>query len=662
MSNVSTAQSERPRIGKYIITGRIGRGGMGMVYRGHDEALDRDVAVKTLSVQPGGSGGGEDDSRARFKIEAKAAAKLQHPNIVTVFELGQDRGIPFIAMELLPGWDLENLLRSEETLLLPEKLDIIIQVCRGLQYAHDHHIVHRDIKPSNIRLLDDGAVKIMDFGIAKLANTHVTKTGMMVGTVHYMCPEQIQGGQVDGRSDVFSVGVILYQLLAGRRPFEGEGATEVLFKIVQDPTPALPDLGKLTPELQKVLERALAKAPADRYPSAARMAEELVELRARVAVHAPPTDVLETIQAARQLLKQGKVDESVTRLREMVQRTPQSVEARRALRAACREAASRQRPAEPEPDFPELTFQVGATRLQQTTILGADSPSAVSKAVNAASGKTLLVAGGAALGLAVLAGLFLLWRSSMTVKKVDGPPASTTAGPGTQSVVENPTQVPVGKDPGAPPGAKAVAVQVVTEPAGATVVLDGETQNGKTPLAVAIDPSRAHQLSVSLEGYAPRRMSLPAGNPQPEIRLPLSLLGPPGSVKLQARYPVDVTLNGRQLVKGEASPTLSLAPGRHTLVISAPAVSLYRNETVDVQSGGTAEVVLPGVGELFVQANPDNCKIFVDGVFVDYPPILKKMVVAGRHTVGFKWTDGGEREETIDVEAGKPVYVTGRKD
>ena len=226
----------RPRIGRYVITGRIGRGGMGMVYRGLDEALEREVAVKTLHAE----GTLDADSRRRFEVEAKAAARLQHPNIVTVYELGEDRGLPFIAMELLPGVDLEALLRSGEPLPLVEKLDVVAQVCRGLAYAHERGIVHRDIKPSNMRLLEDGTAKIMDFGIAKLGGTHLTKTGMMVGTVHYMSPEQVRGKPLDGRSDVFSVGVILYEMLAGERPFRAEGPTQVLYKIVNEEPAACP--------------------------------------------------------------------------------------------------------------------------------------------------------------------------------------------------------------------------------------------------------------------------------------------------------------------------------------------------------------------------------------------------------------------------------------
>src|SRR5207245_3178622 len=191
--------------------------------------------VKTLTLE----GSLDDESRRRFAIEAKAAARLQHPNIITVYELGEDRGLPFIAMELLPGTDLEMLMRSGEPLMLQEKLDLVIQVCRGLAYAHDHKIVHRDIKPSNVRVLDDGTIKIMDFGIAKLGGTGVTKTGMMVGTVHYMSPEQIRARKLDGRSDVFSSGVILYELLSGKRPFSGDTATAILHMIIHDPAPPL---------------------------------------------------------------------------------------------------------------------------------------------------------------------------------------------------------------------------------------------------------------------------------------------------------------------------------------------------------------------------------------------------------------------------------------
>ena len=664
----------RPRVGKYVIVGRIGRGGMGMVYRGYDEALDREVAVKTLTLD----GSLDEESRRRFEVEARAAAKLQHPNIVTVFELNQDGKLQYIAMELLPGCDLEGLLRSGETLLLPEKLDIVIQVCRGLQYAHERGVVHRDIKPSNIRLLDDGSVKIMDFGIAKLANTNLTRSGMMVGTVHYMCPEQIQGQAVDGRSDVFSVGVILFELLAGRRPFEGGqgGATEILYKIVQEPTPALPALGPHTGGLQKVVNRALAKKAEERYASASRLADDLEGLRDQLANAATPTtDEMETIQSARELVIQGRVDEGVTRLREMVERTPESVEARRALRAACREAARRTNAPEAEGDFPELTYQVGATYLQATSMMGdpGRAPAAPDRqnsgAIAAAEGKTMLLAGSIVFGFALVAGVLLVLRSPgkdetspprpvadlAGAAPVAGSTASLSTGTATLSGPAQPTTPP------APPSLPKVArLKLVTDPPGAGVTLDGKRLGAVTPVDVEVDPEKTHLVAFALDGYAPRRVTIPSGSPK-DVNVTLSLAGPPGTVAISSPYPVDVLLGDVVLAKGERSPSLSVPAGRHALRIVSPAVFLRMNPSVDVRPGETAHVSVPELGQLSAQANPDSCEVFVDGESVGYLPIRKKPMASGRHTVVFKWPDGARDEQVVEVAPGTTAFVTGSK-
>jgi hypothetical protein len=666
----------RPRIGKYVIVGRIGRGGMGMVYRGYDEALDREVAVKTLTLD----GALDEESRKRFAVEAKAAAKLQHPNIVTVFELNQDGKLQYIAMELLPGCDLETLLRSGETLLLPEKLDVVIQVCRGLQFAHERGVVHRDIKPSNIRLLDDGSVKIMDFGIAKLANTDLTRSGMMVGTVHYMCPEQIQGHPVDGRSDVFSVGVILFELLSGRRPFEGVqgGATEILYKIVQEPTPPLPALGTHTAALQKVANRALAKKPSDRYASAARLADDLEQLRDQLELLATPTtDEIETIETARQLVSEGRVDEGVTRLREMVERTPESVEARRALRAACREAARRTRSPEPEGDFPELTYQVGATALQQATSLmptdaPAPDPASVSGAIAAAEGKTMLVAGAIVLGFALVAGALLVLRSpgkeEPAHSAADAPAGAKAAvppGPGSTaslSTVATPGLTVEGTASPAPPPAapKLARVKLATEPPGAAVTVDGKPLAGVTPLEIDVDPRQPHQVSFALDGFLGRRVTIAAGGAK-DMTASLIAAGPPGTVAVSSKYPVDVLLGDIVLARGASSPTVSVPAGRHTLRIVSSAVFLRMSPTVEVKAGETTVVPMPELGQLSAQANPDSCEVFVDGETVGYLPIRRKPVAPGRHTVVFKWPDGARDEKTVEVEPGVTAYVTGEK-
>jgi len=709
-------KAARRKIGKYAVVGRIGRGGMGMVYRGWDEVLEREVAVKTLTVE----GTLDEESRQRFQIEARAAARLQHANIVTVFELGEDRGLPFIAMELLPGVDLETLMRSGETLLLEEKLEIMVQVLRGLHFAHEHGIVHRDIKPSNIRLLEDGTAKIMDFGIAKLGGTGVTKTGMMVGTIHYMSPEQIRGKKLDGRSDVFSSGVILYELLCGKRPFLGDSPTAVLYKIINDPPPGLdPSVAGTAPELQAVLDRALAKDPEARYPSAARMAEEVggAAVRLRGPAAAPPPDVLEAVNAARRLVKEGKVDDALHRLQDVTQRHPRSIEARRALRTAARERERRLRPREPEAqDFPELdaTYQGSPTRrtpdtvlqpgpaVPQTVLLGS-TPSAAPPGPALASSRTLMLVAAAALLVVVVAGVLLLTRPPAVAPAVTlhvrSEPAGAQVlldGQDTGVVTDGDVTLPAGNTgtvtltlrkpdyreatrvlrlplggndlrfvleavPAVAPPA-AVALPVVTEPPGATVTVDGQAVKGTTPLTVSIDPAREHRLAVRLEGHAPQEVRVAAGGTAP-VRLTLEALGPQGRVAISAAYPLDVVWRGKVLSHGQPSPEVGLPAGRQQLTLVAPTYFLRQVVTVDVpRPPAVAAVAAPALGKINIRANPDNCQVFIDGDFVEYPPILDRAIAAGEHRVAFKWPDGARREEAVQVARGAPAYVMGRKD
>jgi serine/threonine protein kinase len=599
----------RRRIGKYVLTGRIGKGGMGRVYRGFDEALEREVAVKTLSYE----GSQDDDHRKRFAIEAKAAARLQHPNIVTIYEWGEDRGVPFIAMELLPGVDLETLLRAGEPLLLTEALEVMVQACRGLQFAHDRGIVHRDVKPSNIRVLDDGAVKIMDFGIAKLGATGITKTGMMVGTVHYMSPEQVRGQPLDGRSDVFSLGVILYELLARRRPFSGEGATDILYKIVHDDPEPLPEeeLGPAGQALRGAVLRALAKDQDQRWPGAGALGDELARLLAaqRPALLAP-VDATERVKQARALVSEDKLEEGLGRLKELTAQHPQLLEARRALRWATREAQRRQAPAAPEEDhFPELdaTFQSPATEgagaVTDPGETRADPPPTVLAMRTAltrllplpaaVSGRPVLAVGGVALVLALGVGLYFL----------AGGEEPSPAGP---SAANTPRPVPR-------PSASASAA-----------------------------------VSPAVNAEAGRATAQPAG--------------PQGKVSVTSPYAVDVQWKDRVLARGETAAQVSLPAGRQTLTLSAPQYLLRQTVTVEVKPDAVAEVVAPELGRINVRANPDNCKVFIDGVFIDYPPILDRPLAAGTHSVSFKWPDGQARDEEVVVERGKPAYVTGRRE
>lgn len=263
------------KLGKFQIQRRLGQGAMGEVYLGTDPAIGREVAIKT--ILPSATGG--EEAQQRFEREARAAGVLNHPNLVTIYEFGQDQGVLFIAMEYVKGHDLEELLR-EQSLSRSESLEILAQVCDGLAFAHHAGIVHRDIKPSNVRVIRDGRrlhAKVMDFGVARVSNSDMTATGMVMGTVSYMAPEYIRTGKPDPRSDLFAVGVMLYECLSGRKPFAGDTTPTILYKIVNEPPePIEPErLQGLSPATRGVLERALSKDPEQRYQSAEELARAL---------------------------------------------------------------------------------------------------------------------------------------------------------------------------------------------------------------------------------------------------------------------------------------------------------------------------------------------------------------------------------------------------
>ena len=281
-----------PRLGKYELLGELGRGGMGVVYRVYDHVLEREVALKTM-VAPDA----DKNQTVRFLREAKTAGGMHHPNIVTIYELGQESGTYFIAMELLEGRNLRTVLTAAQLPPIARRLDIVARVCDGLDYAHRAGIVHRDIKPANIFLMTSGVVKILDFGIAKISSSDHTKTGLVLGTIDYMSPEQVRAKKnLDGRSDIFSAGVILYELLFRRPPFSADDLGAALHRILHDQPPAYTLFEQvLTPGLAEVLRRSLDKRCEARFSRAAEMAEALD--RAAEGLHGRAgTELLERIE------------------------------------------------------------------------------------------------------------------------------------------------------------------------------------------------------------------------------------------------------------------------------------------------------------------------------------------------------------------------------
>ncbi len=277
-----------PILGRYEIVSELGRGAMGVVYKARDPMLERTVAIKTVNMALEEDGAAQ--YAARFQQEARAAGGLNHPNIVTIHDIGKSGDIAYMAMEYLEGVELRSLLQTGQPLPVPQAVSIAAQIAEGLAYAHERGVVHRDVKPPNIMVLPNGTVKITDFGIARMRTSAVqTQAGLTMGSPKYMSPEQVLGKRADQRSDIFSLGIILYEMLAGAAPFTGESMTALMYQIVNFAPPAPSALKPVVPEmLDAIVAKMLVKAIDERYQSAAELARDLRQCEQQLPSAAAP--------------------------------------------------------------------------------------------------------------------------------------------------------------------------------------------------------------------------------------------------------------------------------------------------------------------------------------------------------------------------------------
>ncbi|MGZ8210836.1 MAG: serine/threonine-protein kinase [Burkholderiales bacterium] len=289
MSESKTLPGER-KLGRYEIVAELGKGAMGTVYKAVDPLLERTVALKTISISASDPEMAEYE--ARFYQEAKAAGGLNHPNIVTIYDVGKNDDLPYLAMEYLEGSELRHLLRNGKPLAVAHALEIAAQVADGLAYAHERGVIHRDIKPANIMVVRDGIVKIADFGVARMRSSERGQDTHVVGSPRYMSPEQVLRKRAEQRSDIFSLGVVLYEMLSGSPPFTGGDLNAIMFQIVNfvppAPSTALPGTPGM---LDFIVSKVLAKAPDDRYQTARELAADLRECRSGIATASKLSDL-----------------------------------------------------------------------------------------------------------------------------------------------------------------------------------------------------------------------------------------------------------------------------------------------------------------------------------------------------------------------------------
>ncbi len=582
-------------IGRYEVIERVGRGGMGVLYRGRDPILDREVAIKVMA----GDFSADESARTRFYREARAAARLQHRNIVTIFEFAEDGGMPYIAMEFLRGQSLSERVQSGPPLTLVQKLDVVTQLLTGLHYAHEQGIVHRDVKPPNIWLLDDGTVKLLDFGIAKIAASTMTSAGSILGSAFYMAPEQISGREVDGRADIFASGVVLYELLAAHRPFEGDSPTVVMMKIVnEDAQPIGKFVQDLPVPLIAAVMRALHKDPSRRFPHAGDFGAELRLLR--LAVERGAETLAEETPDTQTIFLTGP---------------PELTPGNAAAHAIISEPAG------------------------HATLPGTGTSPGMGTAVISGGGRmsTWIAVAAAALA-AVAVAVALTGRetsTSATSPAADSPSAGS-------------------RTPATPPAdaAHVDRVKLVSDPDGARILVNGK-EAGVTPADVAMADVRGGRVRLSKSGF--RGTDVRATASQMESGVVLTKLDPEPlgiNVAVSGAYPFEVWDGGRKLSSASARHAFIVESPR-TLRLRAPDVLLDAPVRVDGARGSRVAYDAPALGRLTLRTTLETCKIVIGGHDFGYPPLTAQPVAAGSYDLQLRCPDGSTRSSRVLVSAGE---------
>jgi serine/threonine-protein kinase len=576
-----TRQDNHPeKIGRYQILERVGRGGMGVLLRGVDPVLDREVAIKLMLLDFSEDA---EQMRPRFYREARAAAKLQHPNIVTVFEFAEDGNTPYIVMEFLRGQSLQARMSSALPLSLEEKLHVIAQLCNALNYAHEQGVVHRDIKPANIFLLPDGSVKLLDFGVAKLATSTLTRQGDVLGSASYMSPEQVSGGAVDGRSDIFSTGVVLYELLANRKPFHADTLTAQVVKLLREDPPSLDEVAPgLPPHLVGTVRKALTKEPNARFQTAAELAKELQWIR-------------QNLQSSNQ---------AALALDETRFATPtQLIELQKTL------------------DRDRAESGGGSSSSVQSRSAIIPAPQEKKWLVPAGIGAAVIAA--AALGFMMLRGPSAPGGSA--TPQPGGGTATTGSSTGTAK-------------PGGDAAPASVNLQIESTPAGADLVVDGRATNARTPTTQAISGPGPHRVRISKPGYVTQEVALSDADLKAGVvTYKLVEAEPTGvAVSIESQYPVEVWNGSQSLGRPGTAHKLRIAPGTRLRIASK---SVLLNESVTVGSRGLDYRVQP-LGTLTVLTRYETCNVKVGDQLIGFPPITRMPVAAGQYKIEMVCPDG----------------------
>jgi serine/threonine-protein kinase len=574
------------QIGRYKVLSELGRGAMGIVYKAQDPTIGRLVAIKTIRLGEMTHPEEREQLRSRLFREAQSAGILNHPGIVTIYDIAEERDLAYIAMEFVEGQTLERIIDKGEIADAKNLISVASQTAVALDYAHTKGIIHRDIKPGNIMVNTEGQVKITDFGIARIASSKFTHTGTVMGTPSYMSPEQVRGAVVDGRSDMFSLAVVLYEMLTGQKPFSGESITTIIFKIVSEnpvaPKELNPSVGS---KLNAVIMRALAKGPNERYQSCREFAEAIQAAAAQTANLTPTlrkmAPFLDATVASDPAMMTQPDRKTVPPAAAPPPPPPPAPEP---LVAAEPETLPEPMPAvkpppEPEPVRPvvaaETVIEKKLPPLQPARPAQPILPPAVSAPPPAGAKRGGAWIGMAAVAVIAAAGAGFWWktRAPSAAPAPEPPPVESAKVAPAEPKAAPPTPAPKSTAPPAPatpatprPAAPGQAeIRIVTAEPGARVVADGKDETAcTTPCTVAVPPGR-HNLVFTQAGRYPMRREVQVGREGADVNVSLQAIL--GTVMISTTPPgATVTVDGRGVV-GETPLTLKLPFGKH--VVSA---------------------------------------------------------------------------------------------